>query len=116
MIFTVSVKIPDLSFVDKTWRTKTANGLNKMANDLMVNSIPKTPLKSGALRRNRRKSNVSDTEVRVQWLQPYASYQERGRRYDGSHVVRGYTTPGTGRQFVANALSPIKRNSRGYFR
>lgn len=27
---------------------------------------------------------------------PYAQYQYHGMRYDGSHVVKQYTTPGTG--------------------
>lgn len=34
---------------------------------------------------------------------PYASYQERGERYDGSHVVENYTFPNTGKEFLKNA-------------
>lgn len=30
----------------------------------------------------------------------YGDYQERGRRIDGSHVVKNYTTPGTGKEYL----------------
>lgn len=32
----------------------------------------------------------------ITYESPYASYQYYGRRKDGSHKVRNYTTPGTG--------------------
>lgn len=34
---------------------------------------------------------------------PYAAYQERGHRYDGSYQVRRYTTPNTGAHFLQDA-------------
>lgn len=32
----------------------------------------------------------------ITYESPYASYQYYGKRSDGSHVVKNYTTPGTG--------------------
>lgn len=33
----------------------------------------------------------------------YGSYQERGMRADGTHVVKKYTTPNTGAHYLENA-------------
>lgn len=38
---------------------------------------------------------------------PYAAYQERGMRADGSHIVRNYTTPGTGSRYLQNAFESV---------
>lgn len=35
---------------------------------------------------------------------PYAAYQHEGVRYDGSHVVKNYTTAGTGPKFLESKL------------
>lgn len=45
----------------------------------------------------------------------YAAYQERGRRADGSHVVRNYTTAGTSSGFFARAIGSVMRNKMRYF-
>lgn len=37
------------------------------------------------------------------WNNVYAAYQWYGVRADGSHVVKKYTTPGTGKQWVEKA-------------
>lgn len=34
---------------------------------------------------------------------PYAAYQERGHRYDGSYQVKRYTTPNTGAHYLQDA-------------
>lgn len=49
------------------------------------------PMRDGNLRKN-----TMVTANAIYYLSPYAEYQYRGRRKDGSHVVRKYTTPGTG--------------------
>lgn len=37
------------------------------------------------------------------WSNVYAGYQWYGQRIDGSHVVKNYTTPGTGSHWVDRA-------------
>lgn len=49
------------------------------------------PMDEGNLR-----TNVSLTDDTITYESPYARYQYYGMREDGSHVVRNYTTPGTG--------------------
>lgn len=40
--------------------------------------------------------NVSLTNNTITYESPYAHYQYIGMREDGTHVVKNYTTPGTG--------------------
>lgn len=40
--------------------------------------------------------NVSLTADSITYESPYAKYQYKGMREDGSRVVKNYTTPGTG--------------------
>ena len=49
------------------------------------------PLKDNHLR-----SIVEVTPNTITYMSPYASYQYYGKRKDGSHVVKHYTTAGTG--------------------
>lgn len=82
-----------------------------MANRLLLEDIhresqPSTPFKGGDLREQVDK-RVDGLEGTITWKVPYASYQERGKRYDGSHVVRHYTTPGTGKNFAKKAVRKV---------
>ena len=42
------------------------------------------------------RANVSITSDTITYESPYAKYQYKGMREDGSRVVKNYTTPGTG--------------------
>ena len=42
------------------------------------------------------RTNVDITVDSITYESPYASYQYFGKRRDGSHVVKNYTTAGTG--------------------
>lgn len=80
-----------------------------MANAILATSRMTAPLKTGALRYSGQvkggglQRDITYGSGRV----PYAAYQERGARADGSHVVRHYTTPGTGKDFLKNAGEAI---------
>ncbi|MCF0232586.1 MAG: hypothetical protein HUJ63_10070 [Enterococcus sp.] len=78
--------------------------------DIYKNSRNITPYKDGDLRQlvTRRVENGNGVIV---WTVPYAQYQERGKRWDGTHVVRHYTTPGTGKYFARTAVEQ-SMNSR----
>ena len=42
------------------------------------------------------RGEVELTPNSITYTQQYAKYQYHGMREDGSHIVRNYTTPGTG--------------------
>lgn len=48
------------------------------------------PYDEGTLRQYKIEGNY------IIYEQPYANYQYHGMRQDGTHVVKNYTTPGTG--------------------
>lgn len=83
------------------------------AEDVLRKAYSKTPRKDGNLR--------ADTTVAVQgnkaiivWHKQYAQYQERGMRRDGTHVVRNYTTAGTGKKFAENAVKEVVKETGSY--
>jgi hypothetical protein len=93
--------------------------LHVAANDIevIVKTGGKTPLgpagkdKSRArLRGLTRQEKVSESHYRVVLPVAWASYQERGMRADGSHVVRKYTEPGTGKGFLQAAINTVGKN------
>lgn len=96
-------------------RVQALNGLSKFANAVMVSSYPITPKKSGELRRKRRKESIRNG-VSITWQSDHAAVQEAGRRR-GARPFTRYTTPGTGKAFVAKGLKMAERGGVGrYFR
>lgn len=98
----------------------------KLANRLMLEDIHresrfKTPMSKGLPTdgdlREQVKKTVKDNSGIIEWTVPYAQYQERGKRRDGSHVVKHYTTPGTGKAFAKNAVKEVvtEKTLRKYF-
>lgn len=88
-------------------------GQIRLANRMLIEDIHresrmKTPLSKGLPSdgdlREQVTKRVEGNDGIITWTVPYASYQERGSRYDGSRVVRRYTTPGTGSKFAENAV------------
>ena len=77
--------------------------------------IGSIPVKTGALKASVRSFRAGDgatpNTYRVEVGKEYAAYQERGRREDGSHVVRNYTTPGTGAGWFLAAIQNELRNA-----
>ena len=74
--------------------------------DIRRNANPNTPLKDDFLRRNVLQT-VSGKKGIIVWREPYAQYQERGERADGTRVIKHYTTPGTGKDFAKNAVKKV---------
>lgn len=72
-----------------------------------------TPVDTGAMKASARHYR-SDKGVRVEVNKEYAAYQERGKRLDGSHVVRNYTTGGTGAGWFQKSIEAITRNRLSY--
>lgn len=58
---------------------------------------------AGNLRESGKIVKGEDGALYIVWDTVYALYQWFGVRADGSHKVRNYTTPGTGKQWVETA-------------
>lgn len=88
----------------------------RLANRMIIEDIHresqyKTPFKDGDLREQVSKTTEGLSGI-ITWTVPYASYQERGMRADGSHVVKNYTTPGTGKDFAKNAVKEVLNDTQ----
>lgn len=55
------------------------------------------------------RSNVDITTKSITYQSPYARYQYFGQRADGSHIVKNYTTAGTGPYWDQKMLSVEKK-------
>lgn len=90
--------------------------LDRMATDVKIKSIIRVPFKSGRLQKSIHKRKVSNRKHQVWVDEEYAAYQEAGMRKDGTRVVRNYSTPGTGKDFLKRAGNQVSDNAIQYFR
>ena len=71
------------------------------------------PMDEGNLR-----TNVDIQADHITYESPYAKYQYYGMRDDGTHVVRKYTTPGTGtywdKRMVSAEMQDVVREVQDY--
>ena len=92
--------------------------LSKMRNDAFVLSKAKVPVKEGDLSASGKQERRKMLSHRVSYGEtlrdPYAPYQERGSRKDGSHKVKRYTTAGTGKDFLKDAANNVINKSTQY--
>lgn len=84
--------------------------------DLARKGSLKAPKDKGFLAQRVRQRKTAQGEYTVQWQMPYAAYQERGSRRDGTRVVRRYTKPGTGSRFARTAAEEVNGDFTGYLR
>lgn len=89
--------------------------LARMAQDVKILASARAPYKSGELTRSATDEPVGKHKFRVVFDMPYAGYQERGSRIDGSRPVRRYTTPATGSHYLADAGRSIAAKATNYF-
>lgn len=98
-----------------TQRISLANRL--IIEDIHRTSLHNTPMLSSQLRRNVTKTVVPETYTgTIIWRQCYAAYQERGMRADGTHVVKNYTTSGTGKDFAKNAVKKTLKQVEKFYK
>lgn len=67
---------------------------------------PVTPRKEGNLSRDVLRQTLG-LKGKIVWRKIYAQYQEKGMRRGGGHVVKNYTTPGTGKHFARNSVLKV---------
>jgi hypothetical protein len=99
--------------------------LGHMAQDIEIAAKMRVPVSNTKASGNKRgggghlQSSIYHTRsdsghIRVLINKDYASYQERGARRDGSHVVKNYSTPGTGKHFFIDSINKTLRRRDGY--
>lgn len=74
-----------------------------LAEQMMTDSRDKIPKQEGTLRDIGRIEKTAEGARDLVWSNVYAGYQWYGMRADGTHVVRHYTTAGTGKMWVEQA-------------
>lgn len=93
--------------------------VNSFLDGVIKTAEPITPKQDGDLAGSTSKK-VSGRKGSVTWNRVYAGYQEFGQRKDGTHKVKKYTTPGTGKKFaetgVLTELAGIDKHMEKAFR
>lgn len=90
--------------------------LRLMLEGIHRNANPITPLRDNGLRTSVLKTMEGTSKAIIEWREPYASYQERGMRADGTHIVRNYTTPGTHAHYAEESVKKVMDNIQEYAR
>lgn len=90
--------------------------MGHMAMDIEINIKTETgtPVKTGDMKAETRHFRTRSGGYRVESVKEYAAYQERGARRDGSHVVKNYTTAGTGPHWFQKAIDMVLKNRITY--
>lgn len=90
--------------------------IRMMMEDMHTLANPITPYKNNGLRTSVTKQMETPLKGVMRWNVPYAQYQERGMRADGTHVVKRYTTPGTHAHFVEESINKVTPRIADYLR
>lgn len=72
------------------------------------------PVLHGVMKGQTRSFKNQRNQWRVEVDTAYAAYQERGRRKDGTRVVRHYHTAGTSAGFFMRAINGVIKNRNQY--
>lgn len=93
--------------------------LKRMVQDIFVLSQFKVPEKDGTLRRTGKQQVIGRLHHRIEYgangAEDYVSYQHRGMRRDGSHIVRHYTKAGSQKNFLSESGGIIATKASSYF-
>jgi hypothetical protein len=103
-------------------RFKNANGrlmdmaMERMTRDTATLAKVRMPYREGDMTDNTSVERKRTMRYRVLVNVEYAAYQERGQRKDGTHKVRKYSTPGTGKDFLKGSGQTIARDGLNYLK
>ena len=100
-----------MSVIVKTDRQKWLGAINNasglaayaLAEQMLADSEKFVPMLTDNLRESGKVVQGESGTYYLVWDTVYALYQWFGIRADGSHAVKGYTTSGTGKQWVETA-------------
>lgn len=92
--------------------------VNRMAVDVERSAKARVPVSphGGHLRASGMHKKKGFMKYVVVFDKEYAGYQEFGQRKDGSHVVRHYSTPGTGKFYLRDSGRNVAKNAIQYFK
>lgn len=97
------------------YQLKVNKGALGMANNTLRVSTPTTPSKTGWFRKGASVRMLGVGSAAVYWSGAMAQYLNRGRRADGTHIIRRWTTAGTGAGFVEKGLRDTQSKYKGFF-
>lgn len=89
--------------------------LESMSRATINEADMRVPFKNGTLRDSHRIIKGHKAVAIIYGGGPirYGGYQERGKRRDGTHVVKNYTTPGTGKEYLqTSGKNIVKRGMK----
>lgn len=69
-------------------------------------TLKRSPIAGGPKRGPVQK--ISKKEYVIGYYVPYAAYQHRGMRYDGTRVVKRYSKPGSRKEFLLQAAREVQ--------
>lgn len=100
------VRINSLNKIKKRLKIDDNGPAQKFLTETCYKHMDKyVPMKEGNLR-----TIVDLDKNTITYESPYASYQYYGKRKDKTHVVKKYTTPGTGPKWDKRMLSAEKKD------
>lgn len=82
--------------------------------EVFIKTATGTPVKTGDMKAETRHYRTRAGGFRVESTKEYAAYQENGMRKDGSHIVRNYTTAGTGAHWFQKAINLVLNDRLSY--
>jgi hypothetical protein len=68
---------------------------------------PRVPKLNNDLRKSAKVTAIGKGDYMLIYKKPYAQYQERGKRADGTRIIRKWTTPGTGTNYASGTLERL---------
>ena len=93
-------------------KVKVDQGIKMMkiavVEQLLNYSLPFVPKADNTLRDSGFAHSIPEKGLAI-WDTPYAKYQWYGMWEDGSHVVKNYTTPGTGTMWADKAAKKYRK-------
>ena len=106
---------PNVNYKDKSkqwlevFKSNLDSAVGAMADSIKAKADMTVPFKNGDLRNSGRVDgrNLKRTVSYGGNGIAYGAYQERGMRVGKTHIVKNYTTAGTGAHYLENALNVV---------
>lgn len=104
--------------IEKKITQSVDNILSAMVVDVLRLSKEQVPVSKGGgtLKSTGRIHNPKYLTRQIKYSTPYASYQHRGMRADGTHVVRKYTYPGKKKRYLIDPAQQVLKNTSNYIK
>ena len=101
----MSVRVNSLETILKRLNIQRGGPAHAYFTELCYKKMNKFVPMSEGVSKGSLRNNVSLTTDSITYESPYASYQFYGRRRDGTHVIKHWTTPGTGPRWDKRMIS-----------